>query len=202
MALTGRVPIKSVDQGLATGRKQRSSPASLGDSASLTGSLGSPRPPGTLRARGNLSHALWVRHGSLHFPRASCRLLARQLLPVEKGVIKNRVSGVPWPDALLHLKAWLRARLALKFSFPGPYSVNGSPRSVALPRNNVETAGKRASRDSRQRARLAPLPQLLLLLHCLVATRPRQKQQVPWCKQLPPGVWTSSGSASHHRLSR
>lgn len=156
-----------------------------------------PLPPGTPRARGSLSHACWVRDRSPHFPRASCQLLAQQLLPADKGVIKNQVSGVPWPEALLHLKAWLRARLALKFSLPGPYSVNGSPRSAALPRNNAETAGKRASRDSRQRARLAPLPRHLLLLHCLVATRPWQKQQVPWCEQLSPGYGTSSGSASH-----
>lgn len=75
-------------------------------------------------------------------------------------MIKNQVSGVPWPDALSHLKAWLRARLALKFSLPGPYSDNGSPRSAVLPRNDAETAGKQASGDSRQRARrgLFPVP--------------------------------------------
>lgn len=60
-----RVPIKSVDQGLPAGRKQRNSLASLGDSANLTGSLGCPCPPGIPRARGSLSHARWVRHWSL-----------------------------------------------------------------------------------------------------------------------------------------
>jgi len=142
------------------------------------GSSGCPRPPGTPRATGSLSHAHRARHGSPHLPRASCRLLARQPLPAQKGVIRNQVSGVPWPDALLHLKAWLRPRLALKSSFPGPRSVNESPRSAALPRNSGETAGKRAPGDSRQRARLTPLP------HPTVATRPRQKQHVPGCKRL------------------
>lgn len=152
VAITGGVPIKSVDQGLATGRKQRSSPIPLGDSASLLGYLGCPCSLGTPKAGGSIHHACWMRHRSLLFPRVSCQLLAWQLLPAQKGVIKNQVSGITWPDALLHLKAWLRARLALKFSLSGPYSVNGSPRSTALPRNKTETAGKRVPPDSCQEA--------------------------------------------------
>lgn len=45
--LTRRIPIKSADQGLATGTKQTSSPASLGDSATLIGSVECPCAPGT-----------------------------------------------------------------------------------------------------------------------------------------------------------
>lgn len=178
LALTGRAPIKPVDRGLATGGKQRSSPASLGDSASPMASSGCPCP--------SLSRPPWLRDRSPRWPRASCQLPARQLLPAEKGATRNRVSGVPWPDVLLPLKAWLGARLAIKLSLPGPPSPNGSPRALRyqerrrrrrLGSQPLETASGSKPGNSSQR---------LLLLRGVVATSPPQKPQVPWWKELSP----------------
>lgn len=40
----------------------------------------------------------------------------------------SRIKYLGYPgQTLFHLKAWLRARLALKFSFPGPFFLMGAP---------------------------------------------------------------------------
>lgn len=165
------------------------------------GYLGCPCPLGTPKAGGSIPHARWMRQRSPCFPRASCQLLTRQLLPAEKAVIKNQVSGITWPDALLHLKAWLTARLALKFSLSGPYFVNGSPKSAALLRNKMRLLGSKSLRTAVRELAGCSSPSSL-------ATAPHGGHQTPaetagtTVQAAVTGVWTSSGSTSHHRLSR
>lgn len=71
----------------------------------------------------------------------------------------SRIEYLGYPgQTLFHLKAWLRARPALKFSFPGPFFVNGSPRSTALRKTKAETAGQWSSGDSHGEHTWDPFP--------------------------------------------